>query len=218
MVLPGSGHDRAQQLRALLAAAALEPRLRRVMRAAPGRVGQLALELRAVVEQRVVPGARRDALARGLVDRGRDERHQLAVGDAVAVGEQLVQEDRPHVRLEVDAGQLERERAHAGRGGRPDAGQRPQRGLVARQLATEPLDDLLGGALERDGPAVVAEALPRAQHRLERRGGERVERRELARATPPTWAPRAGPASAAASPRRAAPRTGSRVLRHGWSR
>src|SRR5690606_15312418 len=59
-----------------------------------------------------------------------------------------------------------------------DAGERAQRVEVVGQLAAVALADQPGGAVEVAGAGVVAEPLPRLEHVVERRVGERGERRE----------------------------------------
>ena len=84
--------------------------------------------------------------------RGAHERYELAIRHAGNVGEEVMQEDGAHVRLEVDAGQVEGERADSLRGGGADAGQRHERARVAREDAAMAFHDLARGCLERQCP------------------------------------------------------------------
>ena len=177
---PGSAMHRAEQPRALLAARALEARLPRVVRAAPRRVGQRALEVRTVVEQRVVPLPRRDALARGLLappprraarsrDRARRRGRRTArAGRRCARWSRGRPTGRPKANASTPAA-VAGPMPGSARSAASSAGQR--RGRLPPRVG----HDLLGGALECDRAAVVAETLPRLEHGLERCGGERLE-------------------------------------------
>ena len=141
--------------------------------AAPRRVRHLRLQMRTVVQKRVIPcpGALLGA-------RVRHEGSQLPIPHALAVREQLVQEHRAHVRLQVERGAVEGERHDAGRRGRADTGQLHQLLGRAGQLTAALGGAEVGRPLQRKGTAVVAEPLPLGQNvgRVGRR--KRVDRGE----------------------------------------
>ena len=156
---PARPARRARARRASAAASPRRPTGARSGRCAAKGLRHERLEVRAVIEQRVVPGP-------GVVlgAGGRHERRQLAVGNLVAVGEQLVQEHRAHVRLDVHGGAVVGERHNARRRGRTDARKRFQ--LLSRVgQQPSPLGRTrLGRPLERERAAIVPQPLPLRQH------------------------------------------------------
>lgn len=89
--------------------------------AAPGGVRHRGLQMRAVVEQAVVPAARVGCGSRvesGGLDQG--QKHLVAYG--LLFGKELVQEHRAHVGLQIDGRPLIGEGHHPRRCGRTDAG------------------------------------------------------------------------------------------------
>ena len=152
------------------------------MRAAPRGVSHLRLQIRANIQQRVIPPAN---LAR-FGAAGRHQRLKLLVRNRFAIGEQRVDEHGANVRLDIDSGKVACERGDAGGRCRTDTRQLPQ--LLHRfgQAPAEALRAFLGRALERQGAAVIAEPLPFGQHIGGRRGSQRIGRREHAHpALPP---------------------------------
>ena len=106
------------------------------------------------------------------------ERHELLVGHARDIWEQMVQQHRAHVGLQIHARQVERERSNPLSRGGPYARQRRQLLDARGKRAVIRTHDLLGGGLEGERTAVVPHALPRGEHLGSSRLGQREHTRE----------------------------------------
>ena len=87
-----------------------------------------------------------------------------------------MEKDRADVRLEVDAGQVERKGANAGsrRGANPR--ERLEGSLILGHNARMTLANLLRGAPEREGATVIAQTLPLGKHVCRGSGSKGIDR------------------------------------------
>lgn len=114
---PRRGHDFAHEPRTLLAARAFKFALPRIGRSSASRVFVVFLQAGAHIEQRVIPTSHIFGGACAL-----HKRAQLLVGHAFGIAKEAVNERRAHVRLEIQAGNIARERRDTRRGGITNAG------------------------------------------------------------------------------------------------
>ena len=176
----GRKHD-AHHFRSLLTTRPLERALPRVVRAATGGVAERGLQMRAIIEQRIIPRP-------GVIRRARrtNERLELFVPNALFIGKKLMQKHCTDVGLQIHCRTVARERDNACRRCRTDAGKRLE--LVDRfgQLPPEILRADLACALESECAAVVAKPLPFAHDVRRARARQGIGRGELCQeALPP---------------------------------
>ena len=154
----GRKHD-AHHFRPLLTTRPLERALPRVVRTATGGVAEGGLQMRAVIEQRVIP---RPGVILGA--RRADKGLELLVSNTFLTREKLVQKHCADVGLQIHCGTVARERDNACRRCRTDARKRHK--LVDRfgQLPPEILRADLACAFESECAAVVAKPLPFAHN------------------------------------------------------
>ena len=166
-------HD-AHHFRALLSARPLERALPRVVRAATRGVAERGLQMRAVIEQRIIPRP-------GFIRRAcrTDKRLELLVSNTFLTREKLVQKHSADVGLQIHRGAVARERDNACRRCRTDARKRHK--LVDRfgQLPLEILRANFACALEGERAAVVAKPLPFAHNVRRARARQGIGRGEL---------------------------------------
>ena len=156
--------ENTQQLGALLAVRALETRLPRVRARAAAWVGHRALEVRAVVEQGVVPGARVVSGVARVCGAGRAHKgNERPVRDSLLAREELVEKDGAHVGLQINGVQVKGKGAYARSGCRTYSGKRLELLCVLWQLPAQ-LHDRSGRPVKGERPAVVSQPLPLVEH------------------------------------------------------
>ena len=169
----GRKHD-AHHFRSLLTTRPLERALSRVVRTATGGVAEGGLQMRTVIEQRVIPRP-------GVIRRAcrTNERLELLVPNGFFIGKKLMQKHGADVGLQIHRGAVVRERDNACRRCRTDAWKGLK--LVDRfgQLPPEILRADFACAFESECAAVVAKPLPFAHNVRRARARQGIGRGEL---------------------------------------
>ena len=172
---PRRGHDFAHEPCALLAARTFKFALPRIGCSPASRVFVVFLQAGAHIEQRVIPASHIFGGACAL-----HKRAQLLVGHAFDITEEAVNKHRAHVRLEIQAGNIARERRDTRRGGVADAGKLHELIDAFGHAPSVFRGTYIGSALQRERAAVVAQALPLLNHIGRARRRERVNRGKMA--------------------------------------